>query len=216
VSRPANFDRLAGIYCWMEYLSFGPMLMLSRLQFMAQMKNARHALILGDGDGRFTRRLLEANSQVQVSAVDASPAMLRTLLHSAGSHATRVQTLCADLRGWQPQGTNYDLVVTHFLLDCLSTEEVDELVKSILPALGEDAYWVVSEFAIPESWFAHRFALLLVGFLYFAFGILTGLKIRRLPRYAASLSAAGFELRSQSTRLFGVLRSELWQRFNPL
>ena len=58
---PANFDRLARIYRWMELVTFGPLLGRCRYRFLEQLCNCRTALLLGDGDGRFAARLLAAN-----------------------------------------------------------------------------------------------------------------------------------------------------------
>ena len=211
MNQAANFDKLTRIYRWMEYLSFGPLLMHSRNQFLPQMLTARHALVLGDGDGRFTAALLRANQSIHIDAVDVSPAMLNALLQAAGAGASRVQTHCVDLRNWQPHKAKYDLVVSHFLLDCFSTEEVTKLIVRILPNLKSVATWVLSEFAIPEKKIARIFARLLVNFLYSAFGLLTGLQIRKLPDHATALKANGFDLIMANAQLFGVLQSELWQ-----
>lgn len=211
MNQAANFDKLARVYRWMEYLSLGPLLMRCRKQFLPQMLLARHALILGDGDGRFTASLLRANPSIRVDAVDASPAMLRALLRASAENASRVKTHCADLRNWQPQNASYDLVVTHFLLDCFSTEEVTQVITRLLPLLQSGSIWIVSDFALPQRGLQRALANLLIGFLYRVFGLLTGLQIRQLPDYATPLKASGFQLTMAQTRLFGILRSELWQ-----
>src|SRR6185437_1080687 len=56
-----KFDRLARVYRWMEWLSFGPYLSRCRRAFLPQLRDARRALVLGDGDGRFTAALLRRN-----------------------------------------------------------------------------------------------------------------------------------------------------------
>ncbi len=46
-----NFNRLAQIYRWLEYLSFGPFLWRCRIRFLPDLAHCRRALVLGDGDG---------------------------------------------------------------------------------------------------------------------------------------------------------------------
>src|ERR1700679_3274982 len=193
-----NFDRLAGAYRWMEGLSFGPLLQRCRCAFLGELRTVRRALVLGDGDGRFTEALLRVNFEVRVDAVDASSAMLRALVERAGADGGRVRAIVADIRSWRPEnGDVYDLVVSHFFLDCLTAEEVEALAGSVRLSLvrrglTEGAQWVVSDFAVPEGWAGRLAGRLLVGFLYRAFGVLTGLRIRRLPDHAAALKSAGF------------------------
>jgi hypothetical protein len=206
-----NFDRLAKLYIWMELATFGPLLSRCRQVFLSDLRSVRRAVVLGDGDGRFTSELLRVNSQVRVDAVDASPAMLHALLHRARRNAGRVSAHCADARNWPPANPPYDLVVSHFFLDCLTTEEVRALAVNVHDAVSPSATWIVSEFAVPHSRFGRFIARPLVWLLYRAFGLLTGLKIRGLPDHHAALRKAGFFLTQRQTWLCGLLVSEMWR-----
>ena len=209
---PPDFDRLARIYRWMEWLSFGPWLSRCRRVFLEHLADRRSSLIIGDGDGRFTSLLLRANPRIEVDAVDASPAMLQALVRRAGVHGNRLRTYPVDARQWQPpEDRGYDLVVTHFFLDCLTTAEIERLAKTLRPSLAPGALWVVSEFFIPPGPFGRQIAEPLVSFLYAAFGLLTGLTVRRLPDERAALRSAGFRLVESRALLCGLLRGELWQ-----
>jgi ubiquinone/menaquinone biosynthesis C-methylase UbiE len=206
-----NFDGLARAYRWMEYFTFGPLLMRCRTEFLSYMTDRRNALIIGDGDGRFTARLLRLNPALRINAIDASPEMLHALMQRAGKNASRVRTHVADLRAWQPAIADpCDLIVTHFFLDCLTTDEVRSLAAKIRVLAAPNAMWVVSEFAVPSSLFGRFVAAPLVRALYLAFNVLTGLRVRSLPDHASALSDAGFSLASRRARLGGLLISELW------
>lgn len=206
----ANFNRLARLYRWMEYASFGPWLWWCRCAFLNELRDCRRGVVLGDGDGRFTARLLAVNPQIEIEAVDASAAMLLSLVHRAGEYADRVHAVCADARGWEPGTQRYDLIVTHFFLDCLTTEEVRALAVKLRAVTDRETRWVVSEFAEPQSWFGRVTARPVVWLLYRAFGLLTGLEVRVLPDYHPALSAAGFVCVKKRKWLGGLLVSELW------
>jgi hypothetical protein len=209
-NRSPDFDRLARLYWWMEVFTFGPVLARCRTTFLPEVAAACRAVALGDGDGRFTAELLRVNSQVRIDAVDASPAMLGALLRRAGANRHRVSLHCADARGWQPENEQYDLVATHFFLDCLTTEECCGLAARLRGAVAPSAVWIISEFAVPEGWFGRLVAQPLIWLLYRAFGVLTGLGVRRLPDYRAAVRDAGFALTRRRTRLRGLLVSEMW------
>lgn len=166
--------------------------------------------MLGDGDGRFTTRLLKENPLVLVDAVDASVEMLRALVQNAGHRSGRVRIHLADAREWEPHSPAYDLIVTHFFLDCLTTAEVTALARRLRENVTPKAVWAVSEFAIPEGWFGGLVARPVVQALYLAFLVLTGLRVQRLPDYRSALEAAGFELARKQEALGGLLVSELW------
>ena len=208
-----NFDLIARPYRWLEYLSFGPWLERCRSAQLAHLTGAHRALLLGDGDGRFLARLLAANTTLIVDVVDSSRSMLTILdrrIQRAGPQARR--RIClhhADALQWNPSGS-YDLVVSHFFLDCLYPHQLEQLCDRVLPHLRPGAKWVISEFAIPSNAFTAYLAAGLIGLLYRAFGLLTGLAVRALPDYPAALLRRGF-LPSQDHRyLAGLLCSQLW------
>lgn len=210
-----NFDRLAHAYRWMEYLSFGPMLERCRFHFLPECFDARQALVLGDGDGRFTARLLASNPKVEIDAIDCSAAMLKQLrqraVAAATTGSTRLQTTQADLREFTPGRGEYDLVVSHFFLDCLTEDEVAALVERTAPHLTANACWLVSEFAIPEQGWRRGAARLLVRSLYFAFGVMTHLRVRKIPDYSSILMRNGFRLQQQTRFVGGLLVAEIWE-----
>ena len=205
-----GFDKLALAYRWMEYLTFGPFLWRARRTFLPHLLDARSALLLGDGDGRFTAALLRHNPHVRALAVDASVAMLHRLHRRVRRQgdANRLTTLHADALAHLPGG-RFDLVCTHFFLDCLTDSQCAALAPRVAARLETSAVWVVSEFAIPHGRL-HTPAQVLVRALYVAFGLLTGLRVRALPNYTAALRASGLRRDAVVPHLFGILRSEFW------
>ena len=207
-----NFNRLARIYRWLEYFTFGPFLWRCRTHFIPELAHYRHALILGDGDGRFTALLLRENPEIKIHAVDASPRMIESLRHASKRHAARLTTEVADIRTWKPAAfAKYDLIVTHFFLDCLATEEVAALGSRLSPAVDPNALLLVSEFAIPPTIFGRIIATPLVGALYRAFRLITHLRQQSLPDHPNALTVSGWAIQQESTQLFGLLLTQLWR-----
>jgi hypothetical protein len=122
-----------------------------------------------------------------------------------------VRSHLADARQLQFAARKFDLIATHFFLDCLTTVEVESLAMGLRESIASDGAWVVSEFAIPDNWYGRLIARPIVTLLYLAFGCLTGLGIRELPRHREALQRGGFILTGQRKRLSGLLVSELWK-----
>ncbi len=217
-SNPPNFDPIARAYRWMEYLSFGSTLERCRFYFLAVCVDARRGLVLGDGDGRFTARLLATNRAVQIDAVDASAVMLGLLKHralAAEDGEGRLRTIHADLRDFIPDRDGYDLIVSHFFLDCLTDEDLERMVARIGPYLTPDATWIVSEFSVPQKGWRSMAAGALIRFLYLAFKTMTHLDVRQIPDYASVLASNGFVRQQQIQFLGGVLSAERWRKNDP-
>jgi ubiquinone/menaquinone biosynthesis C-methylase UbiE len=211
----ANFDRVARPYRWLEYLSFGPWLGRCRNAHLAHLTGACHALLLGDGDGRFLGRLLAANPTLTADVIDSSRSMLSLLdqrvRRSGPQSRDRIRLHHADALEWNVTGS-YDLIVSHFFLDCFFPQQLDQLFDCVLPHARPGAQWVVSEFAIPRNAFAAYLARGITGLLYRAFGLLTGLSVRALPDYSTALLRRGFLLSRERRFLAGLLCSQVWTR----
>ncbi len=171
--------------------------------------------MLGDGDGRFLARLMRQNPALRADAVDSSGAMQRLLRErciSVGAD-TRLTGREADAVGFVANSSGaetYDLVATHFFLDCLTQVEVEALADGVRGRVADGALWVVSDFRVPMG--AMRLpAKMLIRGLYIAFRLLTGLRVDRLPDHDAALSRAGFVLIERQESLGGILFSELWR-----
>ena len=210
-----NFDLVARAYRWLEYLSFGPWLARCRRAQLPHLAGARRALLLGDGDGRFLVRLLEVNPALQADVVDSSQSMLTLLQRRIRLyHRATIHLHHADLLAWEPSG-EYDLIVSHFFLDCLFPGQMEQVFDRVLPHARPGAQWVISEFAVPRNPIAGLLARGIIAFLYRAFGWLTGLRVRTLPSYPAALDRRGLVLSQHRRFLAGLLRSELWTLPTP-
>jgi hypothetical protein len=176
-------------------------------------------LVLGDGDGRFLARLLAQNPALTADAVDSSPAMLRLLCDRCAAQApsskSRLQTHQSDVIDFLAvnSATQYDLVVTHFFLDCFSQSEVDSLASGIATRMTPDALWLVSDFRVPTG--AMRLpARAYVRILYFAFRVITGLRVTQLPDHVSALTGSGLYRVGCERTLAGMLTTELWSKIS--
>ncbi len=211
---PSNgFDRLARPYRWLEYLTFGRALERCRESLLPELLTARNALVLGDGDGRFLAHLLARNPLLSACVVDASAAMLELLAHRCGKARSRLTLIhgdALDIVRTLPPSQPFDLVVTHFFLDCLSQPQLEDLVCSIAARAQTGTRWVLSEFHVARGWRGLP-ARVLVASLYRAFRLLTGLPVKQLPDHAGALRHTGFTRIAYRQRLAGMLVSELWE-----
>ncbi len=208
-----NFNLIARPYRWLEYLTLGTALEHCRNHYLPQLHNRDRALILGDGDGRFLAQLLKQNQHLRIDAVDISATMLQLLSKrceaATPNAANRLRTHHANALTLTLEGP-YDLVVTHFFLDCLTQPDLNALITRLAPTLAPGALWLISDFRIPPGPMRVP-AQFLVRTLYLAFRLLTGLRTTRLPDHATPLTQAGLTRISAQHRLAGLLTTELWQ-----
>jgi len=204
-----NCDWIAPYYRWFEYLGFGRELERRRCCWLPEIQNARRALVLGDGDGRFLVRLSRAVPAASIDSIEASARMQALARRRTGSH---VQHLRGDARTLPLERGRYDLIVTHFFLDCFDARELPQVIERAASAAAPRAQWLISEFRqAPDGWRA-LWSRAWIASLYLLFRVATGLRTRTLIDHRPLLERHGFRLGRQETSRFGLLASELWVR----
>ncbi len=212
-----NFNLIARPYRFLEYVTLGTTPQNCRTHYLPLLSDSRRALILGDGDGRFLAEFLARNPQLHADAVDTSAAMLQLLRQrcESASPNSRLRTHHTDALSF-PLETSltfedpYDLIVSHFFLDCLNQPQLNTLVSRIAKNLCPGALWLISDFRIPAGPIQLP-TKILIRSLYLAFRILTGLRTTHLPDHVTPLTQAGLIRIAYNHSLAGILTAELWQ-----
>jgi ubiquinone/menaquinone biosynthesis C-methylase UbiE len=205
-----NCDGIARWYRWIEYAAFGGALMRRRLAFLSEVADARRALVVGEGDGRFLVKLVEQNRNAAIEYLDLSPRMLELARRRVGEAPVVYHQ--GDARTVPVPDATFDLIVTHFFLDCFDDTGAAEVVSRLASAATPNARWLISEFRQPTHGLPGMWASLWLAAMYRFFGITTGLRTRKLTNHRPLLEAQGFRLVREETAWVGLLGSELWQR----
>jgi ubiquinone/menaquinone biosynthesis C-methylase UbiE len=211
--RQASFDWLAPHYRWMEWLLAGPKLQRCRAAFLNSMPAPRHALIVGQGHGRFMVELLQLHPDARCTCVDSSRRMIDVTHRRLAAHgldASRVEFIHADILQWTPPAAAYDLVVTHFVLDCFRPEQLAEVMPKLAKAAAPEARWLLADFQQPPAGLAKWRARAILELMYLFFQWATALPASRLTAPDPLLAQCGFQLRERRTFEWGLLHSDLW------
>ena len=124
-----NFDRVAASYRWLETIVFGTQLQQARVAFLREIGRPRRVLVVGEGNGRFLAEFVRLHPETAVDCIEASARMIALARRAAG--AAQVAFIQADIRAVALPRNSYDLIVTHFLLDCFSEETLPLLIDRL-------------------------------------------------------------------------------------
>jgi len=209
-----GFDRMARWYRALEFVAFGGDLERARLAFLEHLSDRRDILILGEGDGRCAARLLALAPGARITCVDSSRGMIeraeaRTRQAGGGD---RVSFTCADVRDFSPEAGRYDAVVTLFLLDCFSAEDVAWVVARVSAVLQPGSPWIFSDFTLPPRGIARIRARAWLALLYAFFRWETALAVSSLPPSEEILEQAGWRRTETRELQWGLLRSSVYRR----
>lgn len=205
-----NFDRVAAHYRWLEAITFGPQLQRARLAFLREIEAPRRVLIVGEGNGRFLAELLRAHPDVQVDCIEPSGRMLA--LARKRIEKCHVTFIAEDIRQVALPVAHYELIVTHFVLDCFAEATLRELVAKLARSAAPMANWLLADFQEPSSGWAQRHARFWIRSMYAFFRLTTRIEAARLVDPSPFLRKAGFACRAKRLSRFGMIKSEWWGR----
>jgi ubiquinone/menaquinone biosynthesis C-methylase UbiE len=210
-----NFDRVSRIYRTLETIAFGRALQRARIRWLRELSGTTRALIVGEGDGRFVGELLKTYPHLQIDCVEASGRMIelaRRRLKEGGADVAQVRFFQADIFSWSPR-QKYDLIVTHFLLDCFNEAQLEAIVTKLALAAEPDAIWLLADFRIPTTGaLATNWAKLWIRVMYLFFRITAGLQTTTLIDPSPYLCATGFSLTNESLTRCGMIKSQVWRK----
>lgn len=206
-----GYDQLAPVYRLVEFLAFGRALERARFHHFARLRDRRHILLLGDGDGRGLALACRLAPGARITSLDSSPGMIaRARRRLDPADHGRVTFVCADaLAAKFPAGT-YDAVTTLFFLDCFSAGQTSLLIGRLQPALAPDALWLHADFNLPPRGPARLRARAWLALMFAFFRWQTGLAARALPPSEELLQAAGFHHLAKSSWQGGFIVSAVF------
>jgi ubiquinone/menaquinone biosynthesis C-methylase UbiE len=210
-----GFDFLAPFYRRMEWVLAGKKLQRCRTAFLLPAPTPRRALLIGEGHGRFLAPLLKMHPGVHCICVDASKRMLdvtRARLVELGLDTRNVEFVQADLAEWTPPRNSFDLIVTHFVLDCFTERQLELIVARLANAATAEARWLAADFRKPKKGLARWRAQAILAVMYIFFRWATGIAAERLPAIDSLMGRQGFVLRERRIFEWGLLQSDLWAR----
>jgi hypothetical protein len=124
----------------------------------------------------------------------------------------RIRFLDRDITSWTPPAASYDLIVTHFVLDCFSKDQIADVVRRLVRAATTEAIWLLADFCIPPDGFRRLHARAYLAAMYRFFRFTARIEARALVDPSPFLTDAGFDLVHQHLSRNGVVKSELWRR----
>jgi SAM-dependent methyltransferase len=213
--RGKGFDLMAPFYRRMEWFLAGTKLQRCRVAFLPTLPAPRRALLIGEGHGRFLTSLLQTHPEVHCLCLDASKRMLEVARARAlelGLNGAKIEFVQADLPSWIPPRNSFDLIVTHFVFDCFTDEQLQPILTRLADAATADACWLTADFREPNKGPARWRAQAILAIMYVFFRWATGIAATRLPAIDPMMRQRGFVLRERRISEWGLLHSDLWRR----
>ena len=212
-----SFDALAPWYRTLEWIVFGDALQRCRVACLGEIAAPRRVLVVGEGNGRFLCELLRLHPEVEVDCLDASQRMLqlarKRVERELPGQAERVRFFHQDITSWVVTPEHqYDLLVTHFFLDCFPELALTGIIRTLVRVATDDANWLLADFCVPGKGIARLHARSWLTAMYVFFRITARIEASGLIDPTPLICAEGLALVRRHLFRKGMLKSEVWRR----
>lgn len=216
------FDRIAGIYRWAEGALFGSALQQCRTHELWNplwdSAPPGKILLVGDGDGRFLVQLAQRFPNSEIVFMDISPKMvalaqarLAQLQQSTSEPVASVRFFVGNALLWRGPTREYDLLITHFFMDCFSKNTLELLIPTLTRSLKPSAHWWITDFHVPARGWKKWRSLFWTWALYQIFRPITQIEASRIVPLQPLLTRNGLRSVSETLLQKDLLTSMIWK-----
>ncbi len=174
----ANYNAIATVYDFLSRLVFGNAIVRAQQSFIKFIPPNSRILIVGGGTGRILHDISQQHSSsLVIDYVETSAAMLR-LSKKRNCVNNRVNFIELPIEDFKA-GTDYDVVITPFVLDNFNGEKLPAVFNQLHTLLKPSGLWLYADFAYTKNE-SPRWQKMLLAIMYFFFRITTGIEANEL------------------------------------
>ena len=208
-----SFDRVANYYAWMEKIIFGYDLEKIRNVHLKLIDDEESILLLGDGDGRFLKKISETGADGLIVSLDSSSKMIELSRKRLQNTDLEVQYFCQKIKNFEKlESFKPDLIFAHFFLDCFTEDEVILIIDLLSQWSTKTTKIVVSDFFITKTnSISGTYQKLLTQTMISFFRVFCGISAKKLPNIPKIMNSKGWNCISHKSLRNGFINSWVWQ-----
>lgn len=191
-----GFDRLAPLYDALARVIFGRAIKQSQRATLSFIPPRASILIIGGGTGWILPELMKRTKPERVVYIEASKQMValskKRLANLSTENAGTVDFRLGTEKVVRST-EQFDIIITHFLLDLYSQPYVENTVQQLSKRLKPAGLWLCTDFQLPKKTKGHWWQRGLVKSMYLFFQFCCGIEGRQLPDFDKAFAKAGLQ-----------------------
>ena len=209
-----GFCRLAPHYLRLEGMVFGNALQHARVAHLQDCSHDSKFLLLGEGSGRFLESLCALHPKVMATVCDSSPSMLSLINNRLPKETSEnIHLLNLDVMETEFPEASFDVLVTHFFLDCFDSETLGRLIPKMSLYLKAGGTWLIADFEESRKMtFANCPHWLFLRCLYLFFRSTCGISANWVVPLEIMLRQSGLVETEKTSYCRGLIYSGLWKK----
>lgn len=209
-----GYNLLAASYDWIARAVYGKALRRAQSCFLAELPGSARVFVLGGGSGWFLEALMRQAQPQTVVYVELSSEMLRRSqvrlqrnLPEAIHNVQFIEGRAEEAVQWG----EFDVIVTHCLLDMYTQPGLQALVTTLSSSLKADGAWYFSDFFIVERGWMRPVSRVMIWLMYRFFRFVCRIEARRLPDFEMAFRGIGFAAMATKEFSRGMIRAKLYR-----
>ncbi|RYY34309.1 MAG: class I SAM-dependent methyltransferase [Sphingobacteriaceae bacterium] len=203
----ADYSKTAWFYDALSRMVFGNALNLSQAFFLSHIPEGANVLIVGGGTGKILEdiALIHPNG-LQITYVEISATMI-ALSQKRNVGDNTIDFLTQPAENLETPGY-FDVVITPFLLDNYTSEQLPGFIAHISKQLKPSGLWLNTDFQLTGKWWQKVLLKTMYGF----FKLFADIKTSALPDFNAAFADAGYQLKAKKDFYGDFVGAQVWMK----
>ncbi|PCH97435.1 MAG: hypothetical protein COB85_02745 [Bacteroidetes bacterium] len=211
-----GFNFIAPYYDFCSNLIFGKSILSAQSLYFNSVKESHSILILGGGTGKILLPLAKEANFKSLTFLDISPGMIDKARHLCISNGLNAESKIEFMEGSTeaiPKNKMYDAIITPFVLDCFSDENLEIVMRNLDQHLVPGGMWLFSDFhhfnSDGQVSFFKRTA---IKMLYLIFNLFCYIAVWELPHFKNAFNNLGLIEVEENYSVAGLIVTRTYQK----
>ena len=203
----ANYDNSAWFYDRLSRVIYGKALVRSQVYLLGHIPKKTNILIVGGGTGWILEEITKLHSSdLQITYIEISSKMM-ALSHKRNTGENQVIYINEPVESVNDQ-TSYDVVITPFLFDNFTEQNLQKVFLHIHNGLKPGGFWLNTDFQLTGKWWQN---IMLRSMLLF-FRIICRIEAKKLPCIERCFVDNRYKVLDQKTFFGDFILSTAYQK----
>jgi ubiquinone/menaquinone biosynthesis C-methylase UbiE len=203
----ANYNNSAWFYDTLSKVIYGKALIRSQVYLLPFIPSKSKILLVGGGTGWIQEEIAKVHfSGLVITYVEVAANMMK-LSQKRNAGDNEVVFINEAIEN-VPLANEFDVVITPFLFDNFTEENLQKIFKHIDKSLNPGGIWLITDFRLTGKWWQK---VLLKSMLLF-FRIICGIEAKKLPDIQAAFEKYGYRTTEQKSFFGDFILSSVYRK----
>ena len=205
-----DYDKIAPYYDLLSNLVFGQQLTKAEAHFLPHIKDPQNVLVFGGGTGKSLELLRQLFPDTRIYYLEASSRMISIASKRPIHGGKSIRFIHGNEQLLTDHSHRFDLIITSFVLDVFSNEQLENVINVLYQALAPEGYWIQTDFYVYRNspWWQR----VLVSTMYLFFRLTAKQRNQELADFDGHFKQKFLRMEAHKEFCYNMLKTVLYQK----